>query len=368
MTTAATREPAGAGRIASLDGLRAISILAVLFGHLLGTRNFLSSDAWKSTGIGDLAHLGVRVFFVISGFLITSLLIQEMDRTRRIDLKAFYVRRVYRIFPAFYAYLIIVFIASGVGLIKVPLDDAIFAMTYTINYEVDRSWYVGHTWSLSVEEQFYMLWPATIWLAGVRRGLWASAAMVVLAPIIRIGWYYVLPTQVKLIGEAFPTVADSIALGCLLAGTRGWLERQPFYAWLMRTPAFFLVPLLAVAVNSQASHARAFWLLGETVVNASIAITVHRCILTPDGVVGRVLNSRVLSYIGVLSYSIYLWQQPFLDRTSDAFVHRFPQNIIFASVLALASYYLIEKPFLRLRHRLSASRDKSPAGNKRATA
>lgn len=359
MSTAPRREPAAAGRIPSLDGLRAISILAVLFGHLIGTRNFVTTETWNGLGLGDLAHLGVRVFFVISGFLITSLLLQEMDRTKRVDLKAFYVRRVYRIFPAFYAYLAVIFIASGVGLIHVPVSDGLFALTYTINYDVDRSWYVGHTWSLSVEEQFYMIWPAAIWLAGVRRGLWGAAVMVLAAPLIRIGWYYLWPSQVKLIGEAFPTVADSIALGCVLAGAREWLERQAFYAWLMRTPAFFLVPLVAVAVNTQASHAKVFWLVGETVINVTIALTVHRCILTPDGVVGRALNSRVLSYIGVLSYSIYLWQQPFIDRSSDAFVHRFPQNITLAFAAALASYYLIEKPFLRLRHRIAAARRKS---------
>jgi len=70
------------------------------------------------------------------------------------------------------------------------------------------------------------------------------------------------------------------------------------------------------------------------------------------------LNSRVLVYIGVLSYSIYLWQQPFIDRASSAWVHRFPQNIILSFCAALASYYLIEKPFLSLRHRLSSARRK----------
>lgn len=359
MSTAPSREPAAAGRIPSLDGLRAISILVVVFGHLIGTRNFIPLETWTRTGIGDLAHLGVRVFFVISGFLITSLLLQEIDRTKRVDLKAFYVRRVYRIFPAYYAYLAVIFIATGIGFINVSFSDGLYALTYTINYDADRSWYVGHTWSLSVEEQFYMIWPVAIWLAGVRRGLWGAAVMVVAAPLIRIGWYYLLPSHVKLIGEAFPTVADSIALGCVLAGVREWLERQPFHAWLMRTPVFFVVPLVAVAVNSQASHAKISWLVGETVINVAIALTVHRCILTPDGVVGRVLNSRVLTYIGVLSYSIYLWQQPFIDRSSDAFVHRFPQNIILAFAAALVSYYLIEKPFLSLRHRLSAARRKT---------
>ena len=343
--------PIGAGRIPSLDGMRAISILFVLFGHLIGTRNFVSTETWTGLAFGDLSHLGVRVFFVISGFLITSLLLKEIERTRRVNLWAFYQRRMYRIFPAFYSYLAVVFLASVFGLIHIPWTDALLAVTYTINYAPTRAWYVGHTWSLSVEEQFYLLWPATLWLAGVRRGVVAAAGMVLIAPFIRIAWYYLLPGHTKLIGEAFPTIADSIAVGCVLAGIRPWISEKPFYGWLMRTPWFALVPLAAFAVNTQAHHAKAFWLVGETVINVAIVLTVDRCIRSPNDLVGKILNSRGLSFTGVLSYSLYLWQQPFLDRESDAFFCRFPQNIACAVAAALVSYYLIEKPALRLRHR-----------------
>src|SRR2546425_10051183 len=103
--------PASMKRIPSLDGLRALSISLVLVAHLAGTHHFFTTQAVAQ--LGDLGNLGVRMFFVISGFLITKLLLVELDRTQRISLKAFYIRRLLRIFPAFYVFIII---ASLLGL------------------------------------------------------------------------------------------------------------------------------------------------------------------------------------------------------------------------------------------------------------
>src|SRR6185503_4239118 len=162
MTNPAPRAEGGGARIASLDGLRGISILMVLFGHLTGTRNFLPREFGRITG--DLGNLGVRVFFIISGYLITSLLFHEIEKRGRVDLKGFYIRRVFRIFPAFYAYLAVIGAAAALGLVHLGRWDAVAAATYTVNYVPDRAWVVGHIWSLSVEEQFYLLWPATLLL------------------------------------------------------------------------------------------------------------------------------------------------------------------------------------------------------------
>src|SRR5215469_7481123 len=123
-------------RMPSLDGLRAVSILMVLLGHLSGTRNFRNVNL----GIGNYAHLGVTVFFVISGFLITSLLMSELAATGGISLRLFYLRRTLRIFPASYTYLIVLTALSAVGLIAVPWVSMTCAFTYTVNYLPGHAW------------------------------------------------------------------------------------------------------------------------------------------------------------------------------------------------------------------------------------
>jgi peptidoglycan/LPS O-acetylase OafA/YrhL len=137
----------------SLDGLRAVSILIVLLGHLSGTHGFVRLNL----GIGDYAHLGVVVFFVISGFLITTLLMQEYRLHGTISLKLFYARRSVGIFPASYGYLAVIGFFGALGVFHLTWSDMWHGMTYTMNYAPLRSWQVGHLWSLSVEEQFYLL-------------------------------------------------------------------------------------------------------------------------------------------------------------------------------------------------------------------
>jgi peptidoglycan/LPS O-acetylase OafA/YrhL len=121
-------------RIPGLDGLRAVSILFVLSGHLVGNP------------FGDLANLGVRVFFVISGYLITLLLIREEGKTGTVSLRQFYARRALRIFPASYSLVLVVTAAYILGVIDLHRGDLLHAYTYTMNYSVDRSWWLGHLW------------------------------------------------------------------------------------------------------------------------------------------------------------------------------------------------------------------------------
>lgn len=360
---------AGGMRIASLDGLRAISILAVIFAHLLGTQNFLPASL--SRWIGDLGNLGVRVFFIISGYLITSLLFQEAAKTGQISLKGFYLRRTFRIFPAFYCYLAILSVVAALGVIPLGLADVLHGATYTVNYVQGRSWYIGHLWSLSVEEQFYLLWPAALLLLpayrragesapsradiaeGKRRGAVVIAILVIsVAPFARIGTWTLLPAQRSLIGEAFPTIADSIAFGCLLSGLREQLGRRAWYTQFLGSRWFFLVPVAVLGLNRFADHVRLFYSFGETFLDLLIALSIDHAVRFPAGRSGRLLNSRGMIYIGGMSYSLYLWQQPFINRSSSAFIHSFPMNIIATAGAALLSYYLIERPLLRLRVRL----------------
>jgi peptidoglycan/LPS O-acetylase OafA/YrhL len=336
-------------RIPSLDGLRAISIGLVLFAHLAGTDGFPVPYA-----IGNYFHvgsLGVRVFFVISGFLITGLLLREFDAAGRPSLLRFYFRRTLRIFPPYYLFLFVVLAAGTAGLLQLHPGDAVRAFTYTSNYHPERSWYVGHTWSLAVEEQFYLLWPALLLLFGRRRGLWVAAAFVVMAPLIRLGAWELLPTIRPGMGHRFEMVADALATGCVLAGVGGWLRGQNIYGRFLTSRLFVVVPLAVIAIGALDDRPRLISVLG-TAANIGIALCIHRSVLYPSDRFGRLLNSRPFVWVGLISYSLYLWQQLFLNRASSAWSSEFPVNVALAFAAATLSYYAVELPTARYRERL----------------
>lgn len=319
-------------RIPSLDGLRAISISLVLFGHLSGTKYF---PIQESDFLSALANLGVRVFFVISGFLITGLLLRE----ETISLKNFYIRRSLRIFPAFYVFIAVML------LVKVSLapHDLAYALTYTINYDFHRAWYFGHLWSLAVEEQFYFLWPAILYFGGRRFGVKAAVAMVLVAPLLRELIWLRFPALTEGVGTMFPTVADAIACGCLLALCREWLWKQKSYREAVTSWA--LIAMLGFIANLAYNHPK-IHALTASVLNICIALLIDYCLRFPP----RFLNWKPVANIGLISYSLYLWQQPFLNRESSALWNTFPINILCVFACALLSYLLVEKTFLLLRH------------------
>jgi peptidoglycan/LPS O-acetylase OafA/YrhL len=330
-------------KIPSLDGLRAISIFLVLIGHLSGTRYFPHLPAFVSY----YSNFGVRVFFVISGFLITWLLLQEYAANGTISLKSFYVRRALRILPAAYLYIacVVLFSAAGVGHLSA-------ATLYVSNYDYGRPWLLGHLWSLSVEEQFYMLWPAVLLLFFARRKAIVIAAICA-APILRIAYFVGLGQNFgpDYLGYSFPTCADALASGCLLAIIYGSITR--YTERLYRSRWFTLVTVTTILLPFTADYVsfRGYNTLGITAVNLGIALCIHNAIEKRYAI----LNLRTVVWIGVLSYSLYLWQEPFLNRQSSWLLASFPLNIIAAVTCAIASYYVVERPMLRLRVRLSGS-------------
>jgi peptidoglycan/LPS O-acetylase OafA/YrhL len=334
----------------SLDGLRAVSISLVLLGHLAGTKFFpLGEGVGRYTG--DMGNLGVRIFFIISGFLITSLLLREWEFNLRISLKDFYIRRLLRIFPASYSFTTCLMVAASLGLITLRPWDVGAAFTYTMNHHYDHSWYMGHLWSLSVEEQFYLLWPFTLALLGIRRGLWVAASMILVAPLVRFAMYEFLHSSHG-IGRIFPSVADALATGCVLAGIRQWLDRRVRWRAFCVSKLFLLVPC-AIATLSICcyGHPRVRDYVGQTLLNVAIGACVYRWVTFPGGWIGGALNSSLFTYVGILSYSLYLWQQPFLNRNGTGVLAVFPLNLAMAVLCAMGSYYLVERPFLGLRKR-----------------
>jgi peptidoglycan/LPS O-acetylase OafA/YrhL len=324
--------------------MRAIAVSFVCLSHLIG----------GPAAPLDLGTIGVRVFFVLSGFLITTLLLGEYDRHGTINLPRFYFRRALRIFPAYYTYLAVIAVASSLGIIALHRNDLLYGLTYTVNYFMPASSaFVQHAWSLAVEEQFYLLWPALLVLAGRRRGLQLALLYICAAPLIRILVHENLPDAMKgTIRYRFETVADALAAGCVLAGYRARLWAIPWYQRLVSTRWFWLVPLAVIGLAFIKSHVFQA-ILGASIMNVLLVVIIDRGMRFSSHPVGRLLNTRALVATGVLSYSIYLWQQPFLASHQNAWWTGVPMGIVFTALAALASYYLIERPALALRTRLA---------------
>ncbi|HJT86882.1 MAG TPA: acyltransferase [Bryobacteraceae bacterium] len=323
--------------IPGLDGLRALSIAFVLVAHLTGTRGFPYFHPLENFG-----EFGVRIFFVISGYLITSLLLKELLRSGGISLPRFYFRRVLRLFPASYFLLAATAVLAAGHVVELKHWDLVFGATYSMNYYDGRGWPLGHLWSLAVEEQFYLIWPLAFALSGPvrsRRGLLTLLAVV---PVLRLASLWLAPAL------NFVVWSDALATGCLLALLRDDLFAYPSYKRLLASRWFFLIPLAAVAAVYTPST-KVYWLVSESLMNVAIALCIDWVMRHPAGAVGHVLNAPAVSFAGILSYSLYLWQQMFLDRYSHSSYCAFPLNLILAITLALVSYVLIEAPFLRLR-------------------
>jgi peptidoglycan/LPS O-acetylase OafA/YrhL len=355
--------------IPALDGLRAISIGLVVLVHASATHGC----PWMKLELGRFvsANFGVRVFFVISGYLITHLLLRESERTGTIRIGRFYLRRTFRIFPAYYVLLAIIALLAATDVIGLRPGDLLHSLTYTQNYAVKPSWWVAHTWSLAVEEQFYLLWPATLLVLGVHNGLRTAAAYLLLAPVLRWWLWFHTPSWYSGTSYSFEVVADAIATGCVLAGVREKLWDLAGYRALLRSRWFALVPLAAWALTAS-SWARFNSWIGLSLTNVGIALTIDACLRSPHSLPVRVLDSPLFTFIGRRSYSLYLWQQLFLVR-EDLFpagapvpwCATFPWNVGLALLASCASYAWIEQPFLKLRDQVEARMNRRTASTPR---
>lgn len=327
-------------RIASLDGLRALSIGLVLLGHLYGTTGYPKNQVTEF--LGNFSHFGVQIFFVISGFLISNLLLREQRTTGRINLPSFYLRRTFRIFPLAFVY--IAFATSFRFLLHhpFPVKYLIVAVTYTTCYVRGGPWVLGHLWSLSVEEQFYLFWPIAL-VAGFgirKRSCWLVMAI---SPIARMIYQHYSPADIE---YAFPAVADSLAAGCLLALYAPELRRLP--AWVYSAPFALAVSVAAFASTFASYQSPLIW----GIVPVMIAFAIQVLVTRKDWL----LNNFAVIYVGTLSYSIYLFQQPFLTQSATKNKwSSFPINLVLAITVALLAHYLVERPMLRVGKRVNES-------------
>ena len=350
------REAPKLGYVKQLDGLRAASICAVLIVHMANGKR-LGKGGW----------IGVDVFFVLSGFLITVLLLED-GRGRRVgrpSLPRFYLRRAFRLMPAFFAFL-------GVALLFAAIfrssdygtwaHELFMGATYRMNFYALGHTTVaglGPTWTLCLEEQFYLVWPITLILLSAivpRR-----AVMGVVAGGIATSFLISIVLYSHHVGAARlylgpDTNAASLLLGCLvgLAFNGGYLHRLRGTSFTRWFPASFLVLLggwtLLVGNNTAAVF------IGPTMVFCILAAAAVACLTMEQGSrAARLLGARPIVWIGKISFSLYLWNELVLNlapKIGPGSLGKAVIGLMLTFVIASGSYYLIEQPFLRLKRTL----------------
>ena len=328
-----------------LDGLRALAILLVIFAHAL---RLPRGDV--NSGREAIGEIGVSVFFVLSGFLITTLLIGERKKTGTIDLRAFFVRRARRIFPAYYVYLGVIAILAAIGAIAVQPREFIVAALYLRDYSTPSFSWLEHTWSLAVETQFYVIWPAVMLGLGNVRARNVAIAVIVLSPFVRLASYAFFPAHRDLMTIALHTRVDMLMFGCATAlliadGVPAWFER----ACRAIPPPVSLVILAACVVGTARFHGLFAFSIGMTVEGVAITTMLLGVLQQPTTLFARMLKSRAATWIGTISYSLYLWQQPFLFPRNASILGRFPIDLVALLVVACASYYFVERTFFQAK-------------------
>lgn len=332
------------GRIPALDGLRAVAVLVVLVSHVQLTRGFPAVGFTRV--IDRVGTVGVDVFFVLSGFLITSLLCREVERTHHVSLRAFYARRALRILPAYVSFLVFVGALSMSGRADIARRDWLAAATYTVNFRAHPAWELGHIWSLSIEEHFYLLWPPLFALLPRRAAIVALTGVLFAEPILRAGLLFWSPALASDMELWTFTRLDPIAAGCLLA----LLSRSHAgFEWLNRMARYWPVAagLLALALAGSLVSGKFDVDVAPSLIALSLALLVWAAVKAAP----RWLEAPALITIGIGSYSLYLWQEVFLNPRRAEWWTRFPQNLLFVVLFAVISYRVIERPFLRMKAR-----------------
>jgi peptidoglycan/LPS O-acetylase OafA/YrhL len=328
--TGKTEKPLTGGRIPALDGWRGIAILLVLFDHIqFAQLHRRYARPWMQTG-----QHGVIIFFVLSGFLITWKLVEAP-----IDLKHFYIRRFLRLMPAAWTYLAVLLLLHRLTRASFTSLPEVYACVFFYRNMVNVSGggLAGHFWSLSLEEQFYLVWPCLLLLSGIRRCRWIATIGACACAVFR--WF--LWSHYDQPGPNYMSQvrADALLVGCLTALL---LSDPQVRLTAIRVCRTLVLPAVAMLLYCMT---RFHWLppLREGV---SVSILIAACVLYPQSIVCRILSFAPLAWLGAISYSVYLWQELFVQIGSGRV------NLYFICigipVFSLGSYYFIERPCIRL--------------------
>ena len=301
---------------------------------------------------GFSGPFAVICFFVLSGFLITHLLLREQDRTGTISLLGFYRRRAFRILPAFFGFIAVYVVARLLLHLPIDWETIGWSVAYLNNYHYGAH-ALNHCWSLSVEEQFYALWPAVFLCFATRRRMLACLAAFVTGVVVYRWIGVIAGFNGDYVYAAFEMRADALAIGCALAvaNAKGvlpnWLIGQ---SWLSGIALVGIVSMSVLNVNGP----RYSWLL----VAIASAIIIIQSAAKPELAGFRWLNLRPMRWLGAISYSLYLYHP--LTNNLPARINVLPLQIAFALCLAAGSYYIIETPFLRWKDSMNPKQVAAP--------
>jgi len=345
-------EGAPQGYLPTLNGWRAISIIAVIFCH----DKIHSFGHASTTLLYTYGNKGVDVFFAISGLLICSRLLDEEKKAGTISIKRFYIRRVFRILPPALFYLSALLMLKWLIDLPVNYSEIVASLCFARNFSSalkifgpsnQTTWYTGHFWSLAVEEHFYLFLPAfLVFVKSKRRAsfLILFSALIVLHRFTNKVAYQEFHTDMRLDGLLFPA-ALSIQMR-----SRQFRERL---LPLLRFWPLVLVVIAGIFYFGSSDK------LDQTALAWLLPFVVLGTMMRPESLFGRFLELPVISYIGKLSYSLYLWQQLFfvshygVITPKIAFLQKWPWCLLSLIVCSVTSYYLIEQPMIKVGHRIS---------------
>jgi len=344
-----------AAHIGGLDFIRALAVSLVIWGHASENR---------STSTSALAGLGVTIFFVLSGFLITRLLLSEYAVKGRIDLLKFYRRRVARLLPVFYLFLGISLSILWLHSKPIPWGPVIASMLYVVNYYQAftgaQTNAVSHCWSLAVEEQFYLLWPALMLFTLHRRWNLAKVLVAIVLAVWCWRWFVAHsdPESADYLYRALETRADELAVGCLLAA----LMRRT--AWRRRLANWSNAPVLACflaaglyGITTYGSPSITFKYGWEFAVQPLMIAPLMVMIIMRSAQLGRaaaMINNPLIVHVGQISYCMYLFHgligftvQRIVEAHTNSFWIGFLAEYAAIAAFASASFRWFEQPVRR---------------------
>jgi len=355
-----TNKSSDVGYLPTLDGWRGIAILLVMGHHASDAIYNMFGSA--SSGLVNFfvlyGQMGVHIFFGISGFLICSRLLAEKAKFGQINLTSFYLRRAFRIMPAMLVFLVVTRYLSFNGVINVSLDSWLSALFFYTNYSSHGNYYTGHFWSLSVEEHFYLLWPAILVFSGKQKSVYIAISLAVFIGV----WRALDLLYGFTVSEGWPnlwgrsdTQMDGLLWGCVVAVL---YNEDKYRSRLLRFLFGYKFNALLMFVFFMVWRGPWYkvWLVKLMAWKIIIPFIIVGTVMYPKSWLGLILELTVLKYIGRISYSLYLWQELFLVSNSSlslpmGVLQTLPVSLACVFICALISFYAVEKPCIYLGRR-----------------
>ena len=349
-----TAAPFRLGYRPALDGLRGVAILSVLAFH---THHIFGWSLLKG------ANAGVDIFFVLSGFLITALLLEEWEQTGDVSLKSFYWRRALRLIPALLVLLAALYFLSDLLFSPVEANDTrrgipvafVYASDLALAFFNVRLGALQHTWSLAIEEHFYLIWPVVL-VAALKLGLTKKrlvliTLLIVIASALQRAALHQFGAPPVRTYYGIDTRADVLLIGCITGLCVSWgLVRVRALRSLL-VPALIFIGVCMVSTGYGSSFMS---LGGFTFLAIATGVLIVNVVLDTPGYLGAFLECGPLVWVGRISYGLYLWHYPIFKATSFLKLS-WPLQLTVALAFTLAvtclSYYLIERPALSLKRR-----------------